>query len=83
MVIKSKLSTITAAITTIVAIAAIGSIGGIGQQQTALATILEEDVDDEVDELRGCLAGSLITVPFGRFGATITQCLDDFELVPS
>jgi hypothetical protein len=79
----TKLLTISAVIATIATIAVMGIIGGIGQQQIALASVLEEDLEEETDELRGCLAGSLITVPIGRFGATITQCLDDFEFVPS
>jgi hypothetical protein len=55
MVIKTKISTITAFIATIAAIAALGSIGGgigLGQQQTAIAQELNlDEVDDLLDDI--------------------------------
>ena len=63
VIIKTKISTITAVIATIVMIAALGSIGGgmgLGQQQMALATVIGEDeaeidVGDIGDRLRDTL----------------------------
>jgi hypothetical protein len=60
---KTKLSTITAAMATIAVIAIMGTLGGIGQQQTALALELdlgrllddEIELDDEINEELGDL----------------------------
>jgi len=77
MAIKSKkLLTITASIATIVIISTIGVIGGIGQQQVALASILE---DEEVDELLGCLPGAE-QVFTNRWGVQLRQCILDFNV---
>ena len=81
MAIKiKKLLTITAGIATIVVISTIGVIGGIGQQQVALASILEDDeIDEEVDELLGCLPGAE-QVFTNRWGVQLRECILDFNV---
>ena len=80
MAIKSKkLLTITASIATIVIISTIGVIGGIGQQQVALASILDDEIDEEVDELLGCLPGAE-QVFTNRWGVQLRQCILDFNV---
>ena len=67
VIIKTKISTITAVIATIVMIAALGSIGGgmgLGQQQMALAQVLSPgdiggDVGDIGDTVRNILEDEL------------------------
>ncbi len=53
MIMKTKISTITAAIATIAAMATMGSLGGAGQQ-LALASIAETDlpIDIELPDVR-------------------------------
>jgi len=85
MVIKTKLSALTAAIATIAVIATMGSIGGAGQQQTALALELDLDeiVDDGGEEREICESLQLPGVP-GVICARLAEalpCLDGVTVV--
>ncbi|MFL6424364.1 MAG: hypothetical protein ACJ70Z_01305 [Nitrososphaera sp.] len=72
--------TITAGIATIVVISTIGVIGGIGQQQRALASILEDNgTNEKVDEFLGCLPGAE-QVFTNRWSVQLRQCILDFNV---